>query len=99
MDIRTHCRTCQVEIFVTVEKYIMLYFKSQPKENQSSENARKFLNKHYKSFRKEIVEIGVDTLYSCEFSKEAQQVVQENYRLAVAQLFIKIVFVSNKSGY
>lgn len=96
MDTQTSCRLCQIKVTQTAEKYIMMYFSTTPKKNRKAETAREFLNKHYKSFRKEIVAIGVETLYSCNFSKEAQRVVQENYRLAVLKLFIDIVIVCNE---
>ena len=92
MDIHSSCRLCRTKISVTVEKYTTLYFECTSKENRTTENAQKFLNKNYKSFRKEIVEIGVDTLYSCKFSKEVRKVVNESYRWGVAKLFIEIVF-------
>ena len=97
MDIHSSCASCRIKISVTAEKYILIYFECTPKENRTTEAARKFLNKHYKSFRKEIVDIGVDTLYSCNFNKEAHKAILENYRWAVAKLFIEIVFSSTKN--
>jgi hypothetical protein len=82
----------------TAEKYIIMYYSSTPQKNRNPETARDFINKHYKTFRREIVEIGIDTLYSCDFSKEAQKAVQENYRFAVAKLFIEIVIVCNDTN-
>lgn len=97
MNIVTSCSLCQVKISETAEKYIRLYFICTTKENRKTQAAREFLNKNYKSFRREIVDIGVDTLYACDFSKEAQKAIQEYYRFAVAKLFIHIVVVSNET--
>jgi ribosomal protein L16/L10AE len=99
MDTHASYRLCQIKVTQTAEKYIMMYYSSTTIKNRNAETARDFMNKHYKAFRREIVEIGIDTLYSCDFSKEAQKAVQENYRFAVMKLFIEIVIVCNETKF